>query len=243
MFNPGRKTGESGKLKRGWSLPFKTIRKITNVCFQLEALNWTTTPFIITRSRTHIKPYQGKTDFLNIRHYYDPKAFQVKHHYENPWDEEEFDPDEEQESNDDDQHERLRLPTWNWINRNVVTCQQTDCFQFEYEQEVEHPLQQEQEESVNPDIQFQEKQSQQSEEQEDGILQDPEAEITVDTRSNPYYDEECALETCRKPTEIGTLMIPCVHCHRKYHIRCIGITEQRAKEENFVCNECAQTAI
>ena len=162
-----------------------------------------------------MKAYQGKTDFENIRHYYDPKSFQVKHHYENPWNEEPRETVTEQITDDEqledqENYERIRLPNGNWINRNVLTRQQADTLQFDDEHVIEHPLRQEQDLDID----------------NDEIIE----------------GEECALEECRKPTTHGTQMIQCIHCSRRFHIRCIGISELRAKEENYICNECEQAS-
>ena len=75
VFNPMRKSGESGKLKRGWSLPFVVIRKLNDVSYELESLPWANPKFKICRSLTHMKPYIGPTEFKNVRKRYNPRDF------------------------------------------------------------------------------------------------------------------------------------------------------------------------
>ena len=49
VFTPTRKVGESSKLKRGWSLPFKITKQINDICYEMESLKWSDKPFKIVR--------------------------------------------------------------------------------------------------------------------------------------------------------------------------------------------------
>ena len=55
VFTPAKKVGEASKLVRAWSLPFRITKKINEVCFELESLNWANPRFKIVRSITHMK--------------------------------------------------------------------------------------------------------------------------------------------------------------------------------------------
>lgn len=67
LFSPTRKSGEASKLKRGWSLPFIITKKINDICFEMESLEWASPKFKVVRSQTHMKLYQGPTNFGGTR--------------------------------------------------------------------------------------------------------------------------------------------------------------------------------
>ena len=53
--------------------------------------------------------------------------------------------------------------------------------------------------------------------------------------------DHCADQNCKRPTGEDATYISCMHCTKKYHIRCIQFTIQRARTENFICNACLST--
>ena len=50
---------------------------------------------------------------------------------------------------------------------------------------------------------------------------------------------ECTIH-CKKPVGKGAKTSQCIHCGKKYHIQCIGLTERRAAIENYICIQCEQ---
>ena len=124
VFTPARKVGEASKLVRAWSLPFRITKKINEVCYELESLNWANPRFKIVRSITHMKSYKGPTEFRNVKHQVNPTLFMSKHQFEIIEDDEDLEILEENTPSsyvDQNSQERIRLPSGQWILRNRIT--------------------------------------------------------------------------------------------------------------------------
>ena len=87
-----------------------------------------------------MKPYKGRTNFQNVQQHNDPTDFMTKDHFDVFEDEGKM----QEETDDDANHqniERIKLPSGNWISRNLETGEHLDLFGLNEEEEVEHPLQ------------------------------------------------------------------------------------------------------
>lgn len=129
VFTPARKIGEASKLVRVRSLPFRITKKIREVCFEFESLNWANSRVKIVRSITQMKPYKGPTEFRNVKHQVNPTLYMSKHHFEIIEDEEDLEILEENApSSHEDQNsqERIRLPSGQWILRHRITGEQRE---------------------------------------------------------------------------------------------------------------------
>ena len=82
VFMPQTERGKSPKLSYGWSMPFKIIRRISPVVFELTSLNWSIRPITIVRALSSIKIYTGRTDFSNEAKYYDKRRFYGGHEFD-----------------------------------------------------------------------------------------------------------------------------------------------------------------
>ena len=82
IFMPQTKKGKAPKLTPGWSYPFKIIRKITPAVYELEALNWSQEPIRVIRGLSHLKLYQGETDFRDKTRRYEATDFQEAHDFD-----------------------------------------------------------------------------------------------------------------------------------------------------------------
>ena len=136
--------GSSPKLKPGWSLPFLIRKRITPTAYELEALNWSLTPFKIIRGLTNIKIYKGKLDFSDETREYDVTDFQARHEFEGPFGEDE-EINAEEEPNDtryltQETPERIRLSTGTWITRDHFNNTDTRTDQFLANDYVESPM-------------------------------------------------------------------------------------------------------
>ena len=237
IFNPARKVGEASKLKRGWSLQFIITKKINDICFEMESLNWANPKFKVVRSISHMKPYHGPTEFRKVRNKINPIDFTSKHQYELI---EEDDVDildtNRRSSQPEDSQERIRLPSGNWILRNRISGEQSDTLQFD-----EFTREEENDEIIAPDIQnsalnegneeslAQEKQTQEA---ENDFPEDQEA---------AEIEESCEAPKCQKPKGVHSKHINCIHCGCAFHIRCVGFTERRAINESYICAKCERT--
>ena len=234
IFNPARKVGEASKLKRGWSLPFIITKKINDICFEMESLDWANPKFKVVRSISHMKPYHGPTEFKKVKNRINPIDFTSKHQYELI---EEDDVDildtNRRSSQPEDSQERIRLPSGNWILRNRISGEQSDTLQFD-----EFTREEENDEIIAPDIQNSAlnegneeslAQEQQSQEAENDFPEDQEA---------AEIEESCEAPKCQKPKGVHSKHINCIHCGCAFHIRCVGFTERRAINESYICAKC-----
>ena len=234
IFNPARKVGEASKLKRGWSLPFIITKKINDICFEMESLDWANPKFKVVRSISHMKPYHGPTEFRKVKNRINPIDFTSKHQYELI---EEDDVDildtNRRSSQPEDSQERIRLPSGNWILRNRISGEQSDTLQFD-----EFTREEENDEIIAPDIQNSAlnegneeslAQEQQSQEAENDFPEDQEA---------AEIEENCEAPKCQKPKGVHSKHINCIHCECAFHIRCVGFTERRAINECYTCTKC-----
>ena len=237
VFNPTRRVGEASKLKRGWSLPFKLTKKLNEICFEMESLAWANPKFKIVRSISHIKPYHGPTEIKKVEQRQDPKDFMSKHQFEII---EEDEPTilpnvERQSSQEDASQERIRLPSGNWIIKSRLTGEQRDTLQFDDnggEIETEEDI-------IAPNSQ------QASTDEEERVFPDQQ-DVGEDEHSPPQPPptqdaNNCAAPNCVDPDGAHAKYINCIHCAKKFHIRCVGFTERRAINESYICTKCERS--
>ena len=214
---PTRKVGESAKLKREWSLPFKITKKINDICYEMEALNWAEDNFKIVRSISHIKPYVGPTNFTRVKRKANPSEFKSKHQFEIIEEDDGIIKTNKSTINmpmNVDTEERIRLPSGTWILRDRVTGSSRESDEYD-----------------NTNL------------PNTHIDSDP---IQVENENNGESElerllrqgDECASIYCSRPTGTEATYIICIHCSKRYHIRCVGFSEERAKNETLVCFEC-----
>ena len=123
IFMPQTKKGKAPKLTPGWSYPFKIIRKITPAVYELEALNWSQEPIRVIRGLSHLKLYQGETDFRDKTRRYEATDFQEAHDFDTEPESEEEEEERRGQRNTQQQptQERIRLPSGDWIQRSFIT--------------------------------------------------------------------------------------------------------------------------
>ena len=234
IFNPARKVGEASKLKRGWSLPFIITKKINDICFEMESLGWASPKFKVVRSISHIKPYHGATEFKKVKNRINPKDFTSKHQYELI---EEDDVDildtNRRSSLAEDSQERIRLPSGTWILRSRISGEQNDTLQFD-----ENIGDEEQDNIIAPDM-VDNTLNEDNEEVQPIVQQTRDTENDFPQDQAPVeVENNCAAPTCLKPIGVHSKLINCIHCGCAFHIRCIGFTERRAINENYICTKC-----
>ena len=123
---------------------FLIKRRITPTVYELEALNWSLTPFKITRGLTNIKIYKGKLDFADETREYDVTDFQTRHEFEGPFGEDEetntgIEPDDASYLTQETP-ERIRLSTGTWITRDHFNNTDARTDQFPANDYVESPI-------------------------------------------------------------------------------------------------------
>ena len=50
--------------------------------------------------------------------------------------------------------------------------------------------------------------------------------------------DECASIYCNRPKGDEATYISCIHCTKRFHIKCVGFSLERAQNENLICFEC-----
>ena len=174
------------------------------------------------RSITHMKSYKGPSEFRNVKHQVNPTLFMSKHQFKIIEDDEDLEILEENTPSsyvDQNSQERIRLPSGQWILRNRITGEQRETSLLDdaeperQEEEIENV------DEVNPNV------PEESSEQES-------SETVI----------ECTIH-CKKPVGKGAKTSQCIHCGKKYHIQCIGLTERRAAIENYICIQCEQAVV
>ena len=87
-----KKVGISTKLISPWSPPFKVIKKISPVIYQVESQGWNQSKIILQRSISYLKPGKGKTIYTGTIRNYSSQDFNQIHEFDSP----DFDIDEDE---------------------------------------------------------------------------------------------------------------------------------------------------
>ena len=87
-----------------------------------------------------MKLYKDRTNFQNVQQHNDSTDFMTKDHFDVFEDEDEIRKEADDDANRQNL-ERIKLPSGNWISRNLETGENLDLFGLNEEAEVEHPLQ------------------------------------------------------------------------------------------------------
>ena len=187
----------------------------------MESLKWSDKPFKIVRSITHMKPYLGAVNFTKLKRKVDPNEFKSKHQFELIEEEELV--DERQLSNslqqNLDSEERIRLPSGHWIFRDVLTGRSRRS----------NELEEEDQERIPPERSIESPTTEENQEQ---------AREQTSLERILSEGDHCASRYCDRPTGDQATYIPCMHCTKRFHIKCVGFSLECAQNENLICFEC-----
>ncbi len=72
---------------------------------------------------------------------------------------------------------------------------------------------------------------------EDDKINKPESEPFVNVDGDED-DEQCSAKHCLQPTGDDISWVQCDKCQKWYHLLCIGMTQEPADDEEFICRPC-----